>query len=95
MNNNSCKNSSHWLLNSIYGRQLLKEKLRTERPDLHVRALFDAPQHEALLDAMIDVLDLRCWSRPRGLAEKVAAVRRMLQMTLDISETRASALTDA
>lgn len=78
----------HWLLGAIYGRALLKAKLRQMRPDLQVLAMRDAPEHEQLLEAMVDVLNLREWPEPRTVTEKVKALRRMLRMTLDISEGR-------
>ena len=78
----------HWLLGAIYGRPLLKAKLRQMRPDLQVLTMRDAPEQEQLLEAMVDVLDLREWPEPKTVTEKVKALRLMLRMTLDISEGR-------
>lgn len=78
----------HWLLGAIYGRPLLKTKLRQMRPDLQVLSMRDDPAHEQLLETMVDVLDLRDWPAPTTLTEKVKALRLMLRMTLDISEGR-------
>lgn len=78
----------HWLLGAIYGRPLLKMKLRQMRPDLQVLSLRDHPEHEQLLETMVDVLDLRDWPEPKGASEWFKAVRLILRMTLDISEGR-------
>jgi hypothetical protein len=74
----------HWLLGAIYGRQLLKTKLRQMRPDLEVTSLRDRPEHEQLLEAMVDVLDLRDWPKPRMVSERLKAARLILRMTLEI-----------
>jgi hypothetical protein len=75
----------------MYGRQLLKTKLRVERPDLRVSMLVDAPEHEPLLDPVIDAIGAREWRQPITFSERVAAIRLMLITTLEISESAASA----
>jgi hypothetical protein len=76
----------HWLARSIYGRQLLKTKLRLMRPDLQVSAIWDPPEHEELLESMVDVLDLRDWPEPQTLRERFAAVRLIVRMTFEVRE---------
>lgn len=78
----------HWLLGAIYGRPLLKAKLRHMRPDLQVLSMRDDPAHEQLLETMVDVLDLREWPEPKTVSERFKAVRLILRMTFDISEGR-------
>ena len=78
----------HWLLGAIYGRPLLKAKLRQMRPDLQVLSMRDDPAHEQLLETVVDVLDLRDWPEPRTFSERIKAARLMLRMTLDVSEGR-------
>lgn len=78
----------HWLLGAIYGRPLLKTKLRQMQPDLQVLALRDQPEHEQLLESVVDVLDLRDWPEPKTVSERLKAVRMILRMTLEISEGR-------
>ena len=78
----------HWLLGAIYGRPLLKAKLRLMRPDLQVLAMRDDPAQEQLLETMVDVLDLRDWPEPKTVSERFKAVRLILRMTLDVSEGR-------
>lgn len=78
----------HWLLDSIYGRQLLKAKLRMERPELKVTLQRDLRELDPLLNVMIDMLDLRDWPKPRTLVERFKALRLHLQMQLDIEEGR-------
>ena len=78
----------HWLLGAIYGQQLLKTKLRQMRPDLQVLSMRDQPEHEQLLESVVDVLDLRDWPEPKMVSERFKAVRLILRMTFDISEGR-------
>ena len=46
----------HWLLHAVYGRDLLKLRLRQLRPDLHVPIWDDALELDPLLDHVIDDL---------------------------------------
>lgn len=78
----------HWLLGAIYGRHLLKTKLRQMRPDLRVLSMRDQPEHEQLLESVVDVLDLRDWPEPQSMSERLKAVRLILRMTFDISQGR-------
>lgn len=79
---------AHWLVGAIYGRQLLKTKLRQMRPDLQVLSLRDNPEHEKLLESMVDALDLRDWPEPKTFSGRLKAVRLILRMTFDVSEGR-------
>lgn len=73
----------HWLVDAIYGRQLLKTKLRQMRPDLKVSTLRHQPQYEPLLEAMVDVLDLREWPKPNTASERLEALRAVLRVNAD------------
>ncbi|HEX2548060.1 MAG TPA: hypothetical protein VHL79_24460 [Ramlibacter sp.] len=70
----------HWLRGTVYGRHLLKLKLRQVHPQLYVALVRPQPEHEGLLEAMVDLLDLREWPQPRTLSERVAATREILRM---------------
>lgn len=76
----------HWLVNAIYGRQLLKTKLRHARPDLKVSRVRHQPEYDALLEAMVDVLDLREWPEPKTVSERLDALCTILRRTLEVSE---------
>lgn len=78
----------HWLLVAIYGRHLLKTKLRRMRPDLQVLSMRDQPEHEQLLESVVDVLDLREWPEPKTVSERLKAVRLILRMTFEIGQGR-------
>lgn len=78
----------HWLLRSVYGRHLLKTKLRQIRPDLQVSMIRDQPEYEQLLDSMIDELNLREWLEPRTVSERLKAIRQILRTTFEIEEER-------
>lgn len=80
--------SPHWLVDAIYGRQLLKTKLRQIRPDLQVLSLRDNPEHERLLESIVDVLGLRDWPEPKTISERFKSVRLILRMTYELSEGR-------
>lgn len=75
----------HWLMNTVYGRQLLKTKLRQTRPDLQVLLIRHQPEYEPLLEAMVDVLDLREWPEPKTASERLKALRAILRSTLELS----------
>lgn len=78
----------HWLVGAIYGRHLLKTKLRHTRPDLEVLSMRDNPAHEPLLESMVDTLDLRDWPEPKTISDRLKALRLILRMTFEISEGR-------
>lgn len=87
--------SAHWLRCSAYGRHLLKLQLRRMHPELAVHLLWDQPQYEGLLEAMVDVLELREWPRPRTLAERMRAAVEILGMASSMhEEVAAPARTD-
>ncbi len=81
--------SSHWLRAAVYGRHLLKLQLRQTRPDLGVVLVRAQPQYEQLLEAMVDVLDLRDWPVPRTLSQRLAATRAILRMAWSIEAASA------
>lgn len=76
----------HWLMNTIYGRHLLKTKLRQTHPDLQVLMIRHQPEYEPLLEAMVDVLDLREWLEPETASERLKALRAILRATFELSE---------
>jgi hypothetical protein len=78
----------HWLLGSAYGRHLLKTKLCQIRPDLLVSTVRAQPEHEGLLESMVDVLDLREWPKPVTIGQKLCAVRLLLRMAFDAGQRR-------
>jgi hypothetical protein len=76
----------HWLIGTVYGRQLLKAKLRQMRPDLRVSFVNHQPEYEPLLECAVDVLDLRDWAEPNTLSEGLRALCKVLRMTLQLAE---------
>jgi len=60
----------HWLLDTNYGRSMLKAQLRWVEPGLVVPQWQVAPELDDKLEAMVDVLGLRDWAQPRTLREK-------------------------
>ena len=61
----------HWLLRHPYGRDVLITKLREVRPDLQFMRYRTPVELEPFLDAMVDLLQMRDWPRPRTVRERV------------------------
>ena len=78
----------HWLLDSIYGRQLLKTKLRQVRPDLKVVLVREQPNLDPMLNMVIDMMDLREWPKPCAFSERLRAFRIQLRMAYEIDQGR-------
>lgn len=78
----------HWLLDAVYGRDLLKQRLRQLRPDLHVPIWNDALELDPLLDHVIDDLGLRDWPEPRGLRERCRYLKTVAAMMIAIRGNR-------
>lgn len=74
----------HWLLDAVYGRELLKAKLRQVRPDLPVPTWRERPELDPLLDQMIEMLGLRGWEKPRTLKERWRYLCTVLQMAVGV-----------
>ena len=80
--------SPHWLRAAVYGRHLLKLKLRQLRPDLAVTLVRAQPQYEGLLEAMVDVLELRDWPCPRTPLQRLHATRAILRLGWSLDAAR-------
>lgn len=78
----------HWLLDAVYGRDLLKQRLRQLRPDLHVPIWSDALELDPLLDHLIDDLGLRDWPEPRGLKERCRYLKTVSVMMVAVRGNR-------
>lgn len=75
----------HWLLDALYGRDLLKAKLRKVRPDLEVKR-WVRQDIDHLLEPMVDALGLRDWPEPSGAAAKLRYVPLVLRMMLAVDQ---------
>lgn len=78
--------SRHWLLDAVYGRDLLKVKLRKVRPDMTVPRMRHAGELDHMLDYMIDVMGLRQWPEPRSVVERVRYLRTVLRMMIAVDK---------
>ena len=65
----------HWLLDSVYGRNMLKAQVRLAEPGLFVPAWREAPDLDDKLEAMIEVMGLRNWPKPQTMRDKLRYVR--------------------
>jgi len=79
----------HWLLGTVYGRDLLKAALRQERPDLVVPEFKTALHLDPQLDEMIDKLGLRHWLRPTSLVDRANYLRVVMRMVMALSAGQA------
>lgn len=78
----------HWLLDSVYGRQLLKARLHRERPDLQVSLVREQRELDPKLAVQIELLGLDEWPRPCGIAARFRAFQTQCAMLRDILEER-------
>lgn len=74
----------HWLLGAVYGRELLKARLRKVRPELVVPLWRDAPELDPELEAMVDDLGLRGWPEPVTFAARVSYLRQVLALKVEV-----------
>jgi len=81
--------SRHWLLDAVYGRDLLKAKLRKVRPDMTVPRMRHAEELDHMLDYMIDVLSLRDWPEPVSVRQRVRYLRTVLRMMIAVDKEQA------
>lgn len=78
----------HWMLRHPYGRDVLITKLREVRPDLQFMRYRTPVQLEPFLEAMVDLLQMRDWPRPRTVAERVKVGLFLIRMALAQSMNR-------
>lgn len=76
----------HWLLDALYGRDLLKAKLRKVRPDLRVSRWAVEEHLDQLLDSMVDELGLRAWPEPKSAGERLRYVPLVLRMMMAVDK---------
>lgn len=76
----------HWLLDALYGRELLKAKLRKVRPDLRVSRWAVEEHLDHLLDSMVDELGLRGWPEPKSAGERLRYVHVVLRMMMSVDK---------
>lgn len=76
----------HWLLGALYGRDLLKIKLRASRPDLAVPEWKHAAHLDPLLEEMVDELGLREMPEPKSLGQRIAYVKTVAKMALAVKK---------
>lgn len=78
----------HWLLDSLYGRELLMLKLEQLGLDLVVPNCGDPRESDALLCHVIEVLGIGAWRKPKGLAQRLRYLRTVLRMMVDVRAGR-------
>ncbi|WP_300707781.1 hypothetical protein [Limnohabitans sp.] len=79
----------HWLLGSLYGRDLLKIKLRISRPEVVVPEWKHAAHLDPLLEDMVDELGLREMPEPKTFVQRLAYVKTVATMALAVKKNMA------
>jgi hypothetical protein len=72
--------SLHWIADSVFGRELLVERLRQRRPDLGIPPFQAYEGDMGLLETMVDDLGLRNMPAPAGWRQRLAATRMLLAL---------------
>jgi len=80
----AAKAPAHWLLSAVYGRDLLKAKLRKERPDLNVSYWRHGADLDPHLECMVDSLGLRGWVQPATVAARVRYLKFVLSLMVAV-----------
>lgn len=78
----------HWLLDAVYGRELLKLKLRQLGLDLLVPGWTEPANLEPLLAHAIEELGIGAWRKPEGLRQRLHYLRTVLRMMIEVREGR-------
>lgn len=78
----------HWLLAAVYGRDLLKAKLKKVRPDLAIPSWRHAAELDPLLEEMVDELGLRNWAQPSSVNSRVRYLKTVLSMLIAVEAGR-------
>jgi hypothetical protein len=81
-------NKRHWLLDAVYGRELLKLKLRQLGLDLLVPGWTQPANLEPLLGHAIEVLGISAWRKPMGLRQRLHYLRTVLRMMIEVRQGR-------
>lgn len=79
----------HWLLGSVYGRDLLKIKLRISRPEVVVLEWRHAAHLDPLLEEMVDELGLRDMPEPKTFGQRLAYVKTVATMAFSMKKNMA------
>jgi len=74
----------HWLLDSIYGRELLMLRMRQLVPSVSLSIWSDGYEYDVILDLLIDDLRLRDWKRPVGLRNRLAYLKTIFRLLLQL-----------
>lgn len=80
----AAKAPAHWLLSAVYGRDLLKAKLRKERPVLNVPSWRHGADLDPHLECMVDSLGLRDWVQPATVAARVRYLKFVLSLMVAV-----------
>lgn len=70
----------HWLLDTIFGRELLKHRLVQLVPSVAVSLWSECHKFDAVFDLLIDDLGLRGWERPKSMRARVAYFRTIVRL---------------
>jgi hypothetical protein len=75
-------NNFHWMLDSVFGRDVLKGFLAMLRPELKISKWRVQPELNEELNAIVDRLGLRELPEPKSFVERIQYVALMSKLTL-------------
>lgn len=70
----------HWLLSHPFGRDVLVNKVGEVRPELRVLRYRQSAAVDAVLDAMVDLMELRDWPQPATVGERIRVGLMLLRI---------------
>jgi hypothetical protein len=71
----------HWLLDTIFGREVLKHRLVQLAPSVPVPLWSECHEFDGVFDLLIDELGLRGWERPKSMRARIAYFRTILLLS--------------
>ena len=78
----------HWLLDTLYGRDVLKAYLVKMQPDIAISKWKTQPELNVWLERVIDVLQLRDLEEPEIFSEHVRYVGRMSKLLMGVEAVK-------
>ncbi len=76
----------HWLLGTVYGRDVLKAYLLKMDPDIQVSKWRAQPELDEKLEFVVDALGLRELKEPKTISDRIQYLARMAKLLLDVED---------
>lgn len=83
-NGGQALNEPHWLVRSVFARDVLKEHLQRTRPELKASTWRMQPELDSALDQAVDELGLRDLAKPVGIVQNLRFFKDMLKLSVKL-----------